>query len=80
MAWNEQETAAELEAFEIARQLCEGLAEAHRRGIVHRDLKTGNVIVCRNEKKDLRAVITGEIVQTVRARDLFRIFRRERTG
>jgi eukaryotic-like serine/threonine-protein kinase len=49
---------SELEAFEIARQLCEGLAEAHRRGIVHRDLKTGNVIVCRNEKKDLRAIIT----------------------
>src|SRR5215813_7175161 len=34
----------EAEAFEIARQLCEGLAEAHRRGIIHRDLKSGNII------------------------------------
>ncbi|MGA7968992.1 MAG: protein kinase [Terriglobales bacterium] len=48
----------EPEALEIARQICEGLAEAHRRGIVHRDLKTGNVIVCRNEKNGVRAVIT----------------------
>src|SRR5258708_9202324 len=46
------------EALEIARQICEGLAEAHRRGIVHRDLKSGNVILCRNEKNETRAVIT----------------------
>lgn len=48
----------EAEAFEIARQICEGLAEAHRRGIIHRDLKTGNVILCRGENNQLRAVIT----------------------
>jgi serine/threonine protein kinase/Tfp pilus assembly protein PilF len=29
----------------IAKQICEGLAEAHRHGIVHRDLKPGNVII-----------------------------------
>jgi serine/threonine protein kinase/tetratricopeptide (TPR) repeat protein len=29
----------------VARQLCEGLAEAHRLGIVHRDLKPQNVMV-----------------------------------
>ena len=29
----------------IARQLCDGLAEAHRLGIVHRDLKPQNVMV-----------------------------------
>ncbi len=49
---------AETEAFEIARQICDGLAEAHRRGIVHRDLKSGNVILCRGENVQLRAVIT----------------------
>src|SRR5947208_1807891 len=48
----------EPDAFEIARQICEGLAEAHRRGIIHRDLKSANVILCRGENDQLRAVIT----------------------
>jgi eukaryotic-like serine/threonine-protein kinase len=48
----------EPEAFEIARQICEGVAEAHRRGIIHRDLKSGNVILCRGENDQVRAVIT----------------------
>ncbi|HEV8240204.1 MAG TPA: serine/threonine-protein kinase [Thermoanaerobaculia bacterium] len=34
--------------LEIARQLCAGLAAAHDRGVVHRDLKPGNVLVDRN--------------------------------
>ncbi len=29
----------------IARQVCEGLAEAHRLGVVHRDLKPSNIII-----------------------------------
>ena len=29
----------------IARQVCEGLAEAHRLGIVHRDLKPSNIMI-----------------------------------
>jgi serine/threonine protein kinase/tetratricopeptide (TPR) repeat protein len=45
------------EALEIARQLCAGLAEAHRSGIIHRDLKTGNVMLCRTAKEGLRVVI-----------------------
>lgn len=48
---------SEKEALEITRQLCAGLAEAHRCGIIHRDLKTGNVMLCRTEKGELRAVI-----------------------
>ncbi|MFB0564435.1 MAG: protein kinase [Candidatus Aminicenantaceae bacterium] len=29
----------------IAKQVCEGLAEAHRLGVVHRDLKSSNIII-----------------------------------
>ena len=46
------------EALEIACQVCAGLAEAHRSGIIHRDLKSGNVILCNNEDGSRRAVIT----------------------
>lgn len=32
-------------AISIARQVCEGLSEAHRLGIIHRDLKPGNIMI-----------------------------------
>ncbi|MDH4197486.1 MAG: protein kinase, partial [Candidatus Aminicenantes bacterium] len=32
-------------AVSIARQVCEGLVEAHRMGVVHRDLKSGNIMI-----------------------------------
>jgi serine/threonine protein kinase len=34
-------------AISIAKQVCEGLAEAHRLGIIHRDLKPHNVMIDR---------------------------------
>jgi serine/threonine-protein kinase len=48
----------EPEARGIARQLCAGLAEAHRHRVVHGDLKTNNVILAQGPDGAERAVIT----------------------
>lgn len=48
----------ELEARAIALQLCLGLAEAHRTGVVHGDLKSNNIILVRGTDGAMRAVIT----------------------
>jgi serine/threonine protein kinase len=45
-------------ALDIVRQLCGGLSEAHRSGIVHGDLKSNNIILCPIEDGNLRPVIT----------------------
>ncbi len=42
----------------IARQLCSGLAEAHRNRVVHGDLKSNNVILTGDAQGGVRAVIT----------------------
>lgn len=49
---------SEAEALPIARQLCAGLSEAHRSGVIHRDLKSANIILCNPANSELRAVIT----------------------
>ena len=46
------------EARTIARQMCAGLAEAHRNHVVHGDLKSNNVILARDAGGGVRAVIT----------------------
>jgi len=50
----EKERASELpDLLRIAQQLAEGLAEAHTRGIVHRDVKPGNVVFDRSGRPKL---------------------------
>ena len=46
------------EARTIARQLCEGLAAAHRNQVIHSDLKSNNVILTTGADGAPRAVIT----------------------
>ena len=46
------------EAKEIALQLCAGLAQAHRQGVVHGDLKCANVILTKSAESSVRAVLT----------------------
>jgi serine/threonine-protein kinase len=35
-------------AVSLVKQICEGLGEAHRHGVVHRDLKPGNIMIDKN--------------------------------
>ena len=48
----------EIEAREIAREVCAGLAQAHRQGVVHGDLKCSNIILSRTFEDRPRAVLT----------------------
>jgi len=45
------------EALEIAAQAGEGLAEAHAHGIVHRDVKPGNVMLRSKERATQQAIL-----------------------
>ncbi|MBV9771801.1 MAG: tetratricopeptide repeat protein [Bryobacterales bacterium] len=49
---------AKAEARTIGRQICAGLAEAHRNRVVHGDLKSSNIILTRDAHENVRAVIT----------------------
>lgn len=60
------------ELLEILAQVCEGLAQAHKHGIIHRDIKPTNVMV-QKEEDSLRAKVMdfgvaklndGELTQT----------------
>ncbi len=52
------------EAIEITKQICEGLHKAHESGIVHRDIKPGNIIIDEDNKARILdfglATVVGE--------------------
>src|SRR6185295_15993914 len=52
-----RETIPQSEALEIATQLCNGIEAAHTAGILHRDLKTSNVMLAKRSDGSLRVVI-----------------------
>ena len=54
------------EAIEVARQICAGLAQAHRQGVIHGDLKPGNIIVVQSPESAIRVVITDFGMATMR--------------
>jgi serine/threonine protein kinase/predicted Zn-dependent protease len=54
----------EKEAIDIAKQVCEGLVEAHELGVVHRDLKPQNIMI--DEKSRARIMDFG-IARSVEA-------------
>jgi serine/threonine protein kinase/Tfp pilus assembly protein PilF len=58
---------AEEETIAIAKQVCEGLAEAHELGVIHRDLKPQNIMI--DEKSNAKVMDFG-IARSVEAAGL----------
>jgi serine/threonine protein kinase/Tfp pilus assembly protein PilF len=51
----------------IAKQICEGLAEAHRLGIIHRDLKPQNIMI---DREGNARIMDFGIARTLKSRGL----------
>ncbi|OGA18720.1 MAG: hypothetical protein A3I63_06995 [Betaproteobacteria bacterium RIFCSPLOWO2_02_FULL_66_14] len=66
-------------AVHLLRQVCAGLAEAHARGLVHRDVKPENLMVCRlGGEFDVLKILDFGLVKNVaekHSRDLTRTLR-----
>jgi serine/threonine protein kinase/tetratricopeptide (TPR) repeat protein len=54
-------------AISIANQVCEGLAEAHRLGVVHRDLKPQNIMI---DKEGNARIMDFGIARSLRAKGI----------
>jgi len=53
-----REPLSNIEALDIARQLCRGLNAAHSAGVLHQDLKSNNVMLTRLANGERRVAIT----------------------
>jgi len=51
----------------IAKQICEGLAEAHRLGVVHRDLKPQNIMI---DKEGNARIMDFGIARSIKAKSI----------
>jgi len=54
-------------AISIAKQVCEGLVEAHRLGVVHRDLKPSNIMV---DKEGYARIMDFGIARSLKAKGI----------
>jgi tetratricopeptide (TPR) repeat protein len=54
-------------AIGIAKQVCEGLTEAHRLGVIHRDLKPGNIMI---DKEGNARIMDFGIARSLKARGI----------
>jgi serine/threonine protein kinase len=54
-------------AINIAKQVCEGLAEAHRLGVIHRDLKPQNVMI---DKEGNSRIMDFGIARSLKAKGI----------
>lgn len=51
--------------LKLFRLVCEGVAHAHRRGVIHRDLKPSNILVNFDEEKPIPKIIDFGIAQKI---------------
>jgi len=57
-------------AISIAKQVCEGLAEAHRLGVVHRDLKPRNIMI---DKEGNARIMDFGIARSIKVKGITRV-------
>jgi serine/threonine-protein kinase len=57
-------------AMQVTKQICRSLREAHRLGIIHRDMKPGNVMLLeQGDEKDYVKVLDFGLVKDIEAED-----------
>ena len=57
------------EAYVVLKQLVDGLAAAHRSGVIHRDLKSGNVMLAKTESHMRVVVMDFGLAREIRTSD-----------